>query len=76
MKKFSFNLDLDKIANSFYGLVFSFILDLALLALAAIEIYTGDSNAVLMLILGMYLIDSAYDTWVAIKDLKSKNEGE
>jgi len=76
MKKFSFNLDLDKIANSFYGLVFSFILDLALLALAAIEIYTGDSNVVLMVILGMYLIDSAYDTWVAIKDLKSENEGE
>lgn len=76
MKKFSFNLDLDKIANSFYGLVFSFILDLALLALAAIEIYTGDSNVVLMVILGMYLIDSAYDTWIAIKDLKSENEGE
>ena len=76
MKKFSFNLDLDKIVNSFYGLVFSFILDLALLALAAIEIYTGDSNVVLMVILGMYLIDSAYDTWVAIKDLKSENEGE
>lgn len=76
MKKFSFNLDLDKIVNSFYGLVFSFILDLTLLALAAIEIYTGDSNAVLMVILGMYLIDSAYDTWVAIKDLKSKNKGK
>lgn len=76
MKKFSFNLDLDKIANSFYGLVFCFILDLALLALAAIEIYTGDSNIVLMMILSMYLIDSAYDTWVAIKDLKSKNKGE
>ncbi len=76
MKKFNFNLDLDKIANSFYFLVISFISHLTLLTLVAVEVYTGESDVVLMVILGMYLIDSVYDDWVAIKDLKSKNKGE
>ncbi len=70
--KFNYKFDLSKWFDTKAGLITSFIVEILLLISVSIEIYTGNSDIMLMLILGMYLIDSASDTYEKIEEIKRK----
>ena len=70
--KFDYSFNLSEWFNGKSGLICSLIIEILLVISVLIEMYAGESNLVLMLLLLAYLIDSGADNYYKLKELKGK----